>query len=130
MKAINQLMSLVISLVFQTLFFLIWVSGARKGELLVLRWRHISFTDQSLNITDAWKGRDEIGDTKSGRSRIVPLSSRLLRSSTICTLNHCTFSQMIFCSATMTSHGLARHGDAVVLKEFSGVLKSRRMTGG
>jgi len=45
---------------------------------LVLRWRHINFTDQYLHITEAWKGRDEIGDTKSGRSRIVPLSSRII----------------------------------------------------
>jgi integrase len=61
-----------------TCFFLAAVSGARRGELLVLRWRHINFPDQYLNITEAWKGRDEIGDTKSGRSRIVPLSSRII----------------------------------------------------
>jgi len=61
-----------------TCFFLAAVSGARRGELLVLRWRHINFTDQYLNITDAWKGKDEIGDTKSGRSRVVPLSSRII----------------------------------------------------
>jgi len=61
-----------------TCFFLAAVSGARRGELLVLRRRHINFTDQYLNITEAWKGKDEIGDTKSGRSRIVPLSSRII----------------------------------------------------
>jgi integrase len=35
-----------------TCFFLTAVSGVRRGELLVLRWRHINFTDQYLNIDD------------------------------------------------------------------------------
>ena len=30
-----------------------------------------------MHITEAWKGRKEIGKTKSGRSRIVPLSVRV-----------------------------------------------------
>jgi integrase len=60
-----------------TCFFLAAVSGARRGELLVLRWRHLDFEGQYLKITEAWKGRDEIGGTKSGRARIVPLSSRI-----------------------------------------------------
>jgi integrase len=59
-----------------TCFFLAAVSGARRGELL-LRWRHLDFEGQYLNITEAWKGRDEIGGTKSGRNRIVPLSTRI-----------------------------------------------------
>ena len=61
-----------------TCFFLAAVSGARRGELLVLRWRHVDSIGRCLNITDAWKGRDEIGGTKSGRNRIVPLSSRMI----------------------------------------------------
>ena len=61
-----------------TCFFLAAVSGARRGELLVLRWRHVDFAGQCLAITEAWKGRDEIGGTKSGRNRIVPLSARMI----------------------------------------------------
>ena len=61
-----------------TCFFLAAVTGARRGELLVLRWRHVDFRDQCLRITEAWKGRDEIGETKSGKSRIVPLSPRII----------------------------------------------------
>jgi integrase len=61
-----------------TCFYLAAVSGARRGELLVLRWRHIHFEQRFILITEAWKGRDKIGDTKSGRDRIVPLSDRMI----------------------------------------------------
>jgi len=61
-----------------TCFYLAAVSGARRGELLVLRWRHIHFEQRFIHITEAWKGRDKIGDTKSGRERIVPLSDRMI----------------------------------------------------
>ncbi len=44
----------------------------------MLRWRHIDFQGRCLNISEAWKGRDEIGGTKSGRSRVVPLSARIV----------------------------------------------------
>lgn len=61
-----------------TCFYLAAVSGARRGELLVLRWRHIHFEQRFIHIAEAWKGRDKIGDTKSGRERIVPLSDRMI----------------------------------------------------
>ena len=61
-----------------TCFYLAAVSGARRGELLVLRWRHIHFKQRFIHITEAWKGRDKIGETKSGRDRIVPLSDRMI----------------------------------------------------
>ena len=60
-----------------TCFYLAAASGARRGELLVLRWRHINFENRYILITEAWKGRDEIGETKSGNNRIVPLSDRM-----------------------------------------------------
>lgn len=62
-----------------TCFYLAAVSGARRGELLVLRWRHIHFEQRFIHIAEAWKGRDKIGDTKSGRERIVPLSDRMIK---------------------------------------------------
>lgn len=43
--------------------FLAGVTGARRGELLVLRWRRVHFDRRFIHITDAWKGRNEIGDT-------------------------------------------------------------------
>ena len=61
-----------------TCFYLAAVSGARRGELLVLRWRHIHFEQRFIHITEAWKGRDVIGETKSGRDRIVPLSNGMI----------------------------------------------------
>lgn len=59
-------------------FYLASVTGARRGELLVLRWRHIHFEQRIIHITEAWKGREIIGETKSGRDRIVPLSNRMI----------------------------------------------------
>ena len=59
-------------------FFLTAIIGSRRGELLLLRWSHVDFAGQCLNIADAWKGRKEIDTTKSGRSRIVPLSPRMI----------------------------------------------------
>ena len=38
----------------------------------------MDFERKRLNITEAWKGREEIGVTKSGRARIVPLSPRII----------------------------------------------------
>ena len=54
------------------------MTGARRGELLVLRWRHVHFEQRFIHIAEAWKGREIIGDTKSGRERIVPLSDRMI----------------------------------------------------
>ena len=54
-----------------TCFYLAAVSGARRGELLVLRWRHIHFERRFIHITEACKGREIIGETKSGRDRAV-----------------------------------------------------------
>jgi integrase len=44
----------------------------------VLRWRHIYFEQRFIHIAEAWKGRDKIDDTKSGRERIVPISDRMI----------------------------------------------------
>ena len=61
-----------------TCFFLAAVTGARRGELMVLRWRHVHFEQRYLDVRETWKGRQVIGDTKSGRPRIVPLSKRII----------------------------------------------------
>ena len=61
-----------------TCFFLAAVTGARRGELLVLRWRHVDFNGQCIDITDAWKGKDRIGGTKTGVDRVVPVSPRII----------------------------------------------------
>ena len=61
-----------------TCFYLAAVTGARRGELLVLRRRHIHFDERFIHLSEAWKGRDEIGGTKSGQARIVPLSERMV----------------------------------------------------
>ena len=61
-----------------TCFFLAAVTGARRGELMVLRWRHVYFQERYLDVREAWKGRQVIGETKSRKPRIVPLSRRII----------------------------------------------------
>ena len=61
-----------------TCFFLAAVTGARRGELIVLRWRHVYFEQRYLYVREAWKGRQVIGETKSRKPRIVPLSKRII----------------------------------------------------
>jgi integrase len=61
-----------------TCFYLAAVTGARRGELIVLRWRHVDRLNQCLKITEAWKGPAVIGETKTGIERVVPLSARII----------------------------------------------------
>jgi integrase len=57
-----------------TCFYLAAVTGLRRGELLVLRWRHIDFERSFLTVSEAWKGGGEIGPPKWDHTRLVPLS--------------------------------------------------------
>jgi hypothetical protein len=38
-----------------TCFYLAAVTGLRRGEILVLRWRHIDFDRHFLTVSEAWK---------------------------------------------------------------------------
>ena len=44
----------------------------------MLRWRHVDFNGQCIDITEAWKGQDRIGGTKTGVDRVVPVSPRII----------------------------------------------------
>jgi integrase len=54
-------------------FLLAATVGMTRQELLALKWRHISFESKNVRIEDAWKGGDEEGLPKWGRSRTSPL---------------------------------------------------------
>ena len=61
-----------------TCFYLAAVTGLRRGEILVLRWRHIDFDRQFLTVSEAWKGGKEIGPPKWDHNRLVPLSPKTI----------------------------------------------------
>ena len=48
-------------------------TGMRRGEILALRWRHVDFERELVNVDEAWKGREETGTPKWGHRRVVPL---------------------------------------------------------
>jgi integrase len=51
-------------------------AGLRLGEMVALEWRDIDFVkDQVCVQRSAWKG--QVGSTKGGRLRHVPLTARL-----------------------------------------------------
>jgi integrase len=49
-------------------------TGMRAGELLALRWRHISFRDSKLTVAASWSAGQETSP-KSRRPRTVPLAT-------------------------------------------------------
>ena len=54
-------------------------AGLRRGELLVLKWSDVHFTDGYLTVERAWKNwaRKEIGPPKWGKPRVVPMEEHL-----------------------------------------------------
>lgn len=60
-----------------TMFYLIFLTGLRRGEVSVLQWSDISFEDKTVSITkgmkDATSTRIEIGAPKTKKSiRVIP----------------------------------------------------------
>ena len=49
------------------------VTGMRRGEVLALRWRNVSFEHSSIYIVEAWKTPHKLGAPKSNKSRTTPL---------------------------------------------------------
>jgi len=62
-----------------TCFLLAATTGMRRGEILALQWRDISFEEEYLTVRRAWKNNErEIGPPKWNKIRYVPLSSLIL----------------------------------------------------
>lgn len=64
-------------------FYPIWalalMTGMRSGELYALKWTDIDFDNRTISVSKQWSSRNGLGPTKSGRSRIVPISDSLLQ---------------------------------------------------
>lgn len=52
-----------------TAFLVAATVGARRGEILALRWRDVDLTEATLNIEKAWKDDTTLGDPKWGKIR-------------------------------------------------------------
>ena len=51
-------------------------TGMRRGELLALRWTCVDFAQSYIRVESSdWQGR--VGSTKTGRTRVVPMSREL-----------------------------------------------------
>lgn len=63
-------------------FYPIWalalMTGMRSGELYALKWSDIDFDAKIISVSKQWSSRNGLGPTKSGRTRIVPISESLL----------------------------------------------------
>jgi integrase len=60
-----------------TCFFLTTHTGMRRGEVLALRWKHISFEQGYISIEESWKNKTEIGKPKWEHQRHVFLTNAL-----------------------------------------------------
>lgn len=63
-------------------FYPIWalalMTGMRSGELFALKWTDIDFDSKIISVSKQWTSKNGLGSTKSGRTRIVPISDNLL----------------------------------------------------
>lgn len=49
----------------------------RRGEVLALKWKHISFDESYIKVEDAWKNKKEIGKPKWEHQRTVFMTDSL-----------------------------------------------------
>ena len=55
------------------------MTGISSGKLFGLRWTDIDFDNHSICVSSQWMNKNGIEPTKTGRSRVVPVSDDLLR---------------------------------------------------
>lgn len=64
-------------------FYPVWVlalmTGMRSGELYALGWNDVDLTSRLIRVNKQWTNKAGITDTKTRRSRVVPISDELAR---------------------------------------------------
>lgn len=64
-------------------FYPIWamalMTGMRSGELFALKWTDVDFDSKTISVSKQWTSKNGLGSTKTGRTRIVPISDSLLQ---------------------------------------------------
>jgi integrase len=63
----------------KTCFLLAADTGMRRGELLALRWKNVDLEAALVHVLEAWKGGEEVGLPKWGRTRVAPLTDATVR---------------------------------------------------
>lgn len=63
-------------------FYPVWVTalktGMRSGELKALLWTDVDFESRVIHVSKSWSSKNGVKSTKSGRSRVVPMSDDLM----------------------------------------------------
>jgi len=64
-------------------FYDVWVfalkSGMRSGEMICLLWSDIDFHGKVIHVSKSWNSKNGLKTTKSGRSRVIPISDDFLQ---------------------------------------------------
>ncbi len=64
-------------------FYPVWVlgleSGMRSGEMFCLLWTDVDFDSRMLHVSKSWSSKNGIKTTKSGKSRVIPISDDLFQ---------------------------------------------------
>jgi len=64
-------------------FYPVWVfgleTGMRSGEMYCLLWTDIDFESRLIHVSKSWSSKNGIKTTKSGKSRVVPISDELFQ---------------------------------------------------
>lgn len=63
-------------------FYPVWVfsleTGMRSGEMFCLLWSDIDLESRLIHVNKSWSSKNGIKSTKSGKSRVIPISDDLL----------------------------------------------------
>jgi len=63
-------------------FYPVWVfsleTGMRSGEMFCLLWTDIDFESCLIFVDKSWNNKNGVKSTKSGKSRVIPISDDLL----------------------------------------------------
>lgn len=62
-------------------FYPVWVfalgTGMRSGEMFCLLWTDVDLESRLIHVNKSWSSKNGIKTTKSGRSRVIPISDDL-----------------------------------------------------
>lgn len=64
-------------------FYPVWVfgleTGMRSGEMFCLLWTDVDLESRLIHVNKSWSSKNGIKTTKSGRSRVIPISDDLFK---------------------------------------------------
>lgn len=80
----NEVATLLVQAQIQNHYFYdVWVlalkSGMRSGELIALEWSDVDMESKVIHVSKSWSSKNGLKETKSGRTRVVPISNDLMQ---------------------------------------------------